>query len=356
MVWRKLVNAWLHPTAPISLVHFVTRRCDASCPHCFVEPDPPAGPELTLAAIRRVAMTAGPALLNVNLTGGEPFLRPDLAEIAGVWQQAGIASLYITTNGSQPDAVRELVTRCGREGWPAALTIAVSFDGIGENHDRRRGIPRLYEQALKSYRAAAGLPGVRALATVTVTPDNYRELDAIRDGLRGAGVAGIVATLYRVAGRAAAPDPETGRQLLAAYRRFAQRLADDLRQGRSGEFSRSWPGRLLAAKNTLLTEEVARVAGGRAPTRRCLAGRRFAVLEADGTVRACEMPPGLPLGRIQDWGGDFMRLWRSPGAAAARTQLAAAPCVCTYECALTINILMAPGEWPRLLWRAGRAR
>ena len=48
----------------------------------------------------------GSTLLNVNFTGGEPFARKDIVEIAKSYvKNTTIQSIYITTNGSLPDRI-----------------------------------------------------------------------------------------------------------------------------------------------------------------------------------------------------------------------------------------------------------
>ena len=48
----------------------------------------------------------GDTLLNVNFTGGEPFARKDIVEIAKSYvKNTTIQSIYITTNGSLPDRI-----------------------------------------------------------------------------------------------------------------------------------------------------------------------------------------------------------------------------------------------------------
>ena len=60
---------------PVSIVHFLTNRCNARCSFCFIdfENENTFKGELTLNEIEALTKTFGNSLLNVNLTGGEPF-------------------------------------------------------------------------------------------------------------------------------------------------------------------------------------------------------------------------------------------------------------------------------------------
>jgi MoaA/NifB/PqqE/SkfB family radical SAM enzyme len=65
-------NILLDRKEPISLVHFVTNRCNARCSFCIIDFDDPKtfSHELTLDEIDALTKNLGNSLLNVNLTGG----------------------------------------------------------------------------------------------------------------------------------------------------------------------------------------------------------------------------------------------------------------------------------------------
>ena len=79
-----LYNAFISHKQPVSLIQFVTERCNARCPHCFVDLKTQEN-ELSLEQIEKISKTTGSALRNIALTGGEPFIRDDLFEIANIW-------------------------------------------------------------------------------------------------------------------------------------------------------------------------------------------------------------------------------------------------------------------------------
>ena len=79
-----LKNIYFSKNEPVSLVHFITNRCNARCSFCFIDFDNPKTfqNELTMDEIDILTKNLGNSLLNVNLTGGEPFARRDIKEIA----------------------------------------------------------------------------------------------------------------------------------------------------------------------------------------------------------------------------------------------------------------------------------
>ena len=82
-----LKNVLFKKIEPVSIVHFLTNRCNARCSFCFIDFDDPNTfkNELTLNEIDKLTKSLGKSLLNVNLTGGEPFARKDITEIGEIY-------------------------------------------------------------------------------------------------------------------------------------------------------------------------------------------------------------------------------------------------------------------------------
>ena len=109
---RVLKNINFTKNEPISVVHFLTNRCNARCSFCFIDFDDPNTfkGELTLEEIEKLTKSFGKSLLNVNLTGGEPFARKDIIDIAKLYiSNSTIQSIYVTTNASLPDRIENFV-------------------------------------------------------------------------------------------------------------------------------------------------------------------------------------------------------------------------------------------------------
>ena len=105
---RVVKNIYFTKNEPVSIVHFLTNRCNARCSFCFIDFDDPNTfkNELTLNEIEKLTKSFGKSLLNVNLTGGEPFARKDITDIAKLYiQNSTVQSIYVTTNASLPDRI-----------------------------------------------------------------------------------------------------------------------------------------------------------------------------------------------------------------------------------------------------------
>ncbi|MFM8534998.1 MAG: hypothetical protein ACKOEC_15655, partial [Acidimicrobiia bacterium] len=77
----------------------------------------------------------------VSFGGGEPFLRKDLAQLAGSFASRGLKHLAIPTNGLVEERMQPFVEDVLSRHPELFLSIAVSFDGPPAIHDAIRQVP-----------------------------------------------------------------------------------------------------------------------------------------------------------------------------------------------------------------------
>jgi MoaA/NifB/PqqE/SkfB family radical SAM enzyme len=156
----------------------VTKRCNARCDFCDYWKEAPAE-ELAdyVPVLRRLQP------LSVSLTGGEPLLRKDLAEIvASLRRNFGFLVIGLITNGwlLTPDR--------GRELWEAGLDeLSISLDYLDERHDRERGLPGLTRHILAVIPALKEA-GVKVCFNLVIKKGNYREIPAFLERAAALGV------------------------------------------------------------------------------------------------------------------------------------------------------------------------
>lgn len=173
---------------PSYCTYLVTYRCNARCGMCDswrMKPGAELSPEAVGAVFRKLGR-----LDVVRLSGGEPFLRTDFAQVArAVWEASRPLVLHITTNGSFPERVEELVA-----GFPAPRRLAfmVSLDGMPAHHDANRGKDVTFERALDTLRRLAALRSRHGLAVsvnhTVISPGSLADSAAIKDTLRPLGI------------------------------------------------------------------------------------------------------------------------------------------------------------------------
>lgn len=129
----------------------VTYRCNHRCKPCNIwkrHQDDSAGAEaeLTAAEIRTILEKNG--MIWVSLTGGEPFLRDDIADILHVCLDA-LKLTSVVTNGSRP-AFTEHVLRTTLGMSRGILAVNVSLHGSPDIHDAFTGKPGSWDSAVET--------------------------------------------------------------------------------------------------------------------------------------------------------------------------------------------------------------
>lgn len=131
----------------------VTEACDLRCQYCMPEDGIAARGE-PLSADELAAIAAAAAHFGINkirLTGGEPLIRPDIVEICErIAQIKGIASLCITTNGTQLATLAKPLRDAG------VSRINLSLDSL---------TPERYAQITRGGRLSDALAGLNAALT-----------------------------------------------------------------------------------------------------------------------------------------------------------------------------------------------
>ncbi len=135
----------------------ITRRCNLHCLHCYsASKDQEYSGELTTeegaTLINSLASYGVPVII---FSGGDPLLRLDLFDLAQQARDRGI-HCALSTNGTLID--RTVAKKLREAGFSY---VGVSLDGIGEGHDRFRGMQGAFERALTGLRRCRD-EGIRA--------------------------------------------------------------------------------------------------------------------------------------------------------------------------------------------------
>lgn len=170
---------------PYKLNYAVTYRCDSRCKTCSIWKKPEVL-ELDLSDIRE--LTKKNRFSWVNLTGGEPFLRRDIVDIANVFSERGrLFLLNMTTNGLRPKHIEREAFGIAELKIPR-ITMVVSLDGSERVHDSVRGRSGSWENAVDTFIRLKSLEsrkkGFRVFFGYTLSDlnggDFRRALEAVR--------------------------------------------------------------------------------------------------------------------------------------------------------------------------------
>lgn len=145
----------IYTPKPVVFTLGVTRRCNARCVMCSIWRTKP-GKELTVDEIQEIFSNP---LLNrlrtVILSGGEPTLRDDLAQIVQsiLHTNPRITEIGLITNALEPSLVRQKVKDILDLPVYSMLkrfAIEVSLDGYQDIHEKIRGVSKAFDKVNKT--------------------------------------------------------------------------------------------------------------------------------------------------------------------------------------------------------------
>lgn len=121
-----------HLTAPLNVALEITNRCNLACIHCANRANEVPQDELTTAEVKRLFDEwAALHVFAVTITGGEPFVRPDMVELLQYLDHLGLRSIVLT-NGL-------LITPEILKAIPESVGLQLSIDGLGDQYEYVRG-------------------------------------------------------------------------------------------------------------------------------------------------------------------------------------------------------------------------
>lgn len=105
---------------------------------------------------------------------------------------------------------------------------------------------------------------------------------------------------------------------------------------------------VLNAKRIVRPKLISKTVRERAYQIPCYAGSLGGAMFSQGQVLPCEMQVDRVIGNVRDVDYDFKKLWFSERADELRDYIRDTKCFCTYECFLTINMLLNPMVLPSI--------
>lgn len=273
------------PPIPYIVSWNLTRRCNLACAHCYLDAvlrKTQARDELDIeesfAVVRQLAQTAPGAML--VLTGGEPLLRRDLAQLVKAAADSGLMPV-VGTNGTLLDTSRaESLRDAGAAG------AGISLDSSGPHfHDRLRGVSGAWAGARLGI-AVARQAGLAVVLQTTVFEENRRDLPALADLAEREGALAFNVFFLVCTGRGV-----TQTDLASAAYEETLREIVRLQQAHPGLKIRA---RCAPYMRRLQGLHAGESGGGYADwSSACLAGRRYFRITPEGRVTPCPYIPAV---------------------------------------------------------------
>lgn len=294
-------------TRPL-VVWNMTNRCNLRCQHCYIEAEDKAyRNELTTEEakvfIDDLAEMQAPVLL---FSGGEPLLRQDIYELGKYAAERNLRPV-ISSNGTL--ITPEMAQRIKDAGFQY---VGISLDGLRDVHDEFRVMKGAFDRSIQGIRNCLAI-GVKAGVRFTVNKMNYKDLPGVIDLLVEEGVPRFCMYHLVYAGRGkeiANQDlsiPEM-RDLIEWLLNKTQELHDRGVEVEILTTDNHADGIYLY--NKIVNEqperadevmELLKMHGG------CSAGKKFADVDAQGNVHACQFWGHVVIGNVKE--RKFSDIW-----------------------------------------------
>jgi len=334
---RIMKNEQGSPPVPSFLVLFINSICNMKCEHCFYWTSLNKKDDLSMEELFALSRSLG-KIENLNLSGGEPFLRPEFAEICRQFiQHNGVRQIYVPSNGFFTERMVRQVTATLEDKDLDLFVVELSLDGMPAFHDKFRVARHAFAKAMESYDALVKIqesdPRLRIHCISTATNVNMDEIRKLTTYLYDRCPAMDHHNLAIIRGDR--KNPSLTGPVLQQYEdlyEYIRRLWAPREKGRYGSVVEPM---LQWAKVRTIKEERQVVP--------CLAGRITAVVYANGDVGLCEIHK--PVGNLRE--KSFPEIWNSPEANELRRAIAAKECYCTTEVFMWPSVVFQPVQLAR---------
>lgn len=349
LAFRAAYHGLAKAPGPITLTFSVTNQCQSKCKTCNIwkiYPEKHQDPrdELSIEEIRKIFKSIG-SIYFFNLSGGEPFLRPDLPEIV----EAAVdymhpAILHTPTNAIATERVvsqtRKILEMLRRKGLKTPFTVKPSIDGVGDLHDEIRGVPGNWGKLLATIKGLQELErefdNLHVELGTVVSNFNKDRLDEIEDYVHSLGVQSYRNEIaeqreeFLNIGDPITPTGEEYAELMAA---FAAKVRAHLSEKRP-------LARVTESLRLVYYDLAARIVKEDRQVIPCLAGISNVHLTPHGDLwPCCVLGYAKPLGNLREVEYDFWKIWRSEQAAEVRTYIKDGNCACPLANQAYSNII-----------------
>jgi len=340
------IQSFVNPRQIGFLIFYVTNRCNFKCDFCFYYEEIEKGlktDELTIDQITRMAQKIGP-LVQLSLTGGEPFLRKDLDQVTHAFiQYCDPRYITIPTNAWLTETMVSYIEEVLPRHPKNYLRLTFSIDGIGAQHDEVRSKPGSYKRIQESYAAISPLrkrfPNLVLDVNLTFTAKTE---DTLLDAVKTLSDEFEFDNFTVTYARGVIKDPALkteGREKYIEINTYLEGL--DRRKEKRFLYP-LWRGvRDMSRKNlirTVFDQEFVTP---------CVAGRKLLVISETGEVLPCEVL-GKTMGNLREVDYDVYRLLERTQNRELTDWIVDSKCKCSFECALAANVVWNPSTYPAL--------
>ena len=214
-----------------------------------------------------------------------------------------------------------------------------------DEHNKIRKVNNLFENCILTYNSLKKLnkSNINPVVSITVTHENCDDLEKIFNHLtKEEKIDYLKCTIVRDEGVYKRPQDKI-EKILSAYNWLTDKIIEYQKSKNISNYNeKSLQGKVHYQKDKIsfkLTQEIYKNNEYVSP---CHAASLFGIITADGKVHPCEILEDKMIGDLRKHNMNFTEVWNSQKKQDVKNFILDTKCRCTYECALSFNIL---GNW-----------
>ena len=280
-----------------------TYRCDSKCSMCHIWKNPTLpDEEVSLRALEKLPNDID----NCNVSGGEPTLRKDLADMVDIlYPKSRI--MEISTNGLHTEVLEPIVRK-----YPD-IKIRFSLEGFEATNNLIRGEENGFQTKVEGMKKLIKCGGKDLGFGAVIQDENIDELAELYKFCKKLGIEFATSALHN------AFQFHKGDNYFLYRVRVARKLETLITEQLRSNSVKNW---FRAYLNLGLIEKIL----GHDRLIPCIAGSGFVFVDPWSDVYACNVRPDLLMGNLQDQSWD--EIWNGETADRIRQEVAA----CTQNC------------------------
>jgi len=320
---------------PLNITLSPSPKCNSRCLTCNIWMK--RENELSLDEWDKALASLGKAPYWFTISGGEPLMYPGIVDLAKLaYERCHPGIINIPTNGilkSGPDRVREILKHC----TDSQLVINLSLDGIGEKHDKIRGVPGNFEKFKERLGQYLAMREEYPKLTVGIhSVVSVFNVDSIGELISFADASGADQFITEIAEPRVELDT-VGLPITPDRSKYAN-AADQLTAYVNRQQFKGL-ARITEAFRVEYYRLVKRILDEQDQVIGCYGGWASAQIYSDGTVWPCCVRAD-DLGNLRDHDYDFRKIWFGKAIQNVRRSIAAKECHCPLANASYTNMLM----------------
>ncbi len=142
---------------PMNYTVSLLYTCNSRCSTCNIWKK--TAKNLTVDEYKKIFRKIGHTPYWITFSGGEPFLRADIVEVAkAIYRISRPRIINIPTNGILVKTIVENTELIAKACPRSQIIINLSIDGIEDQHDRIRNVPGNYKKVITTFQKLKALP------------------------------------------------------------------------------------------------------------------------------------------------------------------------------------------------------